>query len=443
MGQHTAQRGTRRGVLTAAALAASVPVLSALTGCTSGPQRPGIPGRGQPIRFAFAGGAEETSIEEAVVTRFMEEQDAVGIQLVPFSPADFPTKLLGHMTGYGSPDVVRIGPGYLRTFVLRGLLADLSGLVTRDLKGDLDDFVPTALDAGQFMGLYYGLPSGAMVHVVYYNRRLLEEAGLLAPNVIDQEARWTFESFLDYARRMTNPAAGRYGTSVNISMPDILPWVWSNGGDLLDDGRECLLHRPEAVEALQFLQDLVHRYHAAPRPVRSGDSEAIQLTSGRLGMYLANQAAAPPAPRPNRTPVYGIVSMPRGARGGRATLLQVQPMGIAKASRRVEAAWQFVRFATGPEAATIYAESGRYVPVQKSLLRSETLLRSLQAGQRVLYESVALYGRSPYQHALYLDIEKLVNAELEPLRLGMKSAREVAETIKPKVDALLRGETRA
>jgi multiple sugar transport system substrate-binding protein len=439
MGQHTAQPNTRRGVLAAATLGLSATVLSALAGCTTGQQRPVASGRGQPIRFAFAGAADETSIEEAVVTRFMEEQDAVGIQLMPLPPTDFHTKLLGQLTGYGSPDVVRIGPAYLRTFVLRNALTDLSSLVARDLKAELDDFVPAALDAGQFMGLQYGLPGGATVHVVYYNRRLLEDSGLLAPNVIDQEARWTFDSFLDYARRMTNQAAGRYGCSVAIAMPDILPWVWSNGGELFDDGRECLLHRPEAVGALQFLQDLVHRYHVAPRPARGGDSEAMQLTSGRLGMYVASQAAAPPAPRPNRTPAHGIVTMPRGVKGGRATLLQVQPMGIMKSSRRVDAAWQFVRFATGPDAGTIYAESGRYVPVQKSLLRSESLLRGLQAGQRVLYESVALYGRSPFQHALYLDIERLVNAELEPLRQGTKPAREVAETIKPKVDALLRG----
>jgi multiple sugar transport system substrate-binding protein len=156
-------------------------------------------------------------------------------------------------------------------------------------------------------------------------------------------------------------------------------------------------------------------------------------------MYLGSQAAAPTLPRQNRTPGHGIVSIPRGTKGTRTTVLQAFPLGIARSSRRLEAAWQFVRFATGPDAALIYAESGRYVPVQKSVLRSESVLRGMQAGQRVLYESVALYGRSPFQHPRYTDIEKLVTAELEPLRQGTRPAREVAETIKAKVDALLRG----
>ena len=42
-------------------------------------------------------------------------------------------------------------------------------------------------------------------------------------------------------------------------------WVAANGGELFDkDLKTCTLNEPPAVEALQFLQDLVFRHRVMP-----------------------------------------------------------------------------------------------------------------------------------------------------------------------------------
>jgi multiple sugar transport system substrate-binding protein len=46
----------------------------------------------------------------------------------------------------------------------------------------------------------------------------------------------------------------------------ILPWIWMNGGETYNAStREVTIDAPEAIEAVQFLKDLVHEYKIWPR----------------------------------------------------------------------------------------------------------------------------------------------------------------------------------
>ena len=66
--------------------------------------------------------------------------------------------------------------------------------------------------------------------------------------------------------------------------PSWLPWVWSNGGDMLDaDGKTCLLDKPEAVEAFTWIQDRAVKDKVIPSPAELTEMNANDMfTSGRL-----------------------------------------------------------------------------------------------------------------------------------------------------------------
>ena len=102
------------------------------------------------------------------------------------------------------------------------------------------------MSAFQWGGKQQCLPQNISSLVVYYNRDLFRKAGLSDP-----AANWTWPQFVATARRLTVDAAGNpivagepdqggrkvaiYGLGVEPSVIRVAPFVWSNGGEELDD----------------------------------------------------------------------------------------------------------------------------------------------------------------------------------------------------------------
>ena len=64
---------------------------------------------------------------------------------------------------------------------------------------------------------------------------------------------------------MTDKENGRWGWQVKTGFRAWWIWVTANGGTFFNEaGTECVLNSPEAVEALQFLADLIHVHEVAP-----------------------------------------------------------------------------------------------------------------------------------------------------------------------------------
>src|SRR5262249_51038666 len=154
--------------------------------------------------------------------------------------------------------------------------------VRRD-RYDGADFFERCFDQYRWRGRAYALPLDFASEYVYFNTSLWAAAGLTHPPY-DWSARgWTTQEFLDAARRLgrltagqTGPAravdgkrgptgggtgAGGWGWHQGTGLRAWAPWVWIFGGDVLTkDGTRCVLDQPPAVEGLQFLQDLIHKY---------------------------------------------------------------------------------------------------------------------------------------------------------------------------------------
>ena len=77
----------------------------------------------------------------------------------------------------------------------------------------------------------------------------------------------------------------------------LAPFVWSNGGEIVDDERRptrFTLDTPEAPQALQDFLDLRAAYGVVPtdEEVEAEDDEA-RFANGRLGDVLSTRAARP------------------------------------------------------------------------------------------------------------------------------------------------------
>ncbi|MBA3338414.1 MAG: extracellular solute-binding protein, partial [Geodermatophilaceae bacterium] len=141
----------------------------------------------------------------------------VDVQTVAFDQArnNFKTAAQG---GQG-PDVMRAEVAWVAEFADAGLLVDLSDT---SLAEDTSDFLEVPLASGTFDGKTYGIPQVTDTLALYYNRQMLEQAGVEPPQT--------------WAEVQTVAAAlgGQNTLFMNNDGYFALPFIYGAGGDLVD-----------------------------------------------------------------------------------------------------------------------------------------------------------------------------------------------------------------
>lgn len=350
-----------------------VVLVAAAAACGGGDPGPGGGDRAT-IDVTLFGGPEEVEGYSRLVADFEAANPDVEVLLNPVASQD---DLLANLTtsfaGGQPPDVFLAN--YLRygQFAAQGVLADVQGYLDDSDLIDEDDFAEPALDAFRFDGADLTcMPQNISSLVVYYNAEAFEAAGVERP-----VAGWTWEEFLEAAQALTDPAAGRYGVGFDPSLQRLAPFVWSAGGELIDDPEApttLLLDDPATRGALDFLLDLQLVHGVAPPDVEEQSLEAEErFIAGQLGMYLNSRVATPTLRAGITDFTFDVGPLPTAPGGTPTTILHGDAYCLAAAGNP-DLAWRFVEHAMGVDGQTILAESGRTVPSRTDVATSPVFL---------------------------------------------------------------------
>jgi len=238
---------------------------------------------------------------------------------------------------------------------------------------DEADFAPAALDAFRFDGEELTcMPQNVSSLEVYYNTDLFKSAGVPLPR-----AGWTWDEFLTAAKALTG--GQRYGVGTEPSLIRLAPFVWSAGGEIVDDLEEpttLSVDDGAARQGLDFFLDLQTEHGVAPpeREELAQDSET-RFLSGDLGMFLDSRKAVPTL-RTIKDFTWDVAPLPVAPGGEPTTILHGDAYCMSEASPQQDETWRFVEFANSVEGQRILARSGRTVPSRLDVARSEAFLRS-------------------------------------------------------------------
>ena len=160
-----------------------------------------------------------------------------------------------------------------------------------------NDYYPQALAAFQWNGEQICMPQNISSPVIYYNKTLFDAAGLTYPT-----DAWTWDGFLETAKMMTQDsdndgATDVYGFGIDPTLVRATPFVWMNGGDLVDDPiapTRLTLDTPESKEALQWFMALQLTHQVTPDAVaEEAESSLSRFINGRLAMFMDSRRAVP------------------------------------------------------------------------------------------------------------------------------------------------------
>lgn len=257
----------------------------------------------------------------------------------------------------------------------------------------------------------------------------------LAESGFPEEPPATWDELIEIARKTTNPEEDRYGME---ALPKWggggymflwMPFVWSNGGRLLDDeGTRSLINSDEAEEALRLWHDL-RNVHLVTRPSGSQFAQGKDTfeLSGNWG--VANLKSNFPDLRwtvrlmPTRLPDQ----QPSSFVGG-------DLVGITEQSQYKDLAWELVKFLLSEEVQVDLFAANGIIPVRRDLMMNEYF----QAEPRyfVFAEAVNV-GRAPYTVAYNELYEPLVR-NLDPAVQGETALRQALVQLEQEINLVLR-----
>jgi multiple sugar transport system substrate-binding protein len=261
-----------------------------------------------------------------------------------------------------------------------GSLVDVLPLMKRD-KLTQDDFWPSAVRAYSYKGGYFGLPTSASSNALYYNKEHFRQAGLGVPEELEKQGRWTWDTLLDVARKLTGPeptgGKKRFGFLRPTGLVLTVQYMWQNGGTPFSDDRtQCLLASNECVGAVQFLTDMVLRHQVSPGP-KEPDNPDFR-TNFRVSMEQAGRYLLPGilSALQSSTIDPGMVVAPKGPKKD-TTRGDDLAASIVKGTKVLDAAWDFAKLWASDEGQLIVLKSNRSYTSRRSVARNQAILKQV------------------------------------------------------------------
>lgn len=319
-----------------------------------------------------------------LIKRFNAEYPNVTInyQSVPFGEAQNKFKTAAE-AGEGAPDILRAEVAWVPEFAAAGHLYALDGT---PLLEDTE-FLETPLSSNVYEDKTYGVPQVTDTLGLMYNKELFEKAGIEEPPTTWDE--------VEEAATALKQEAGVEGIYINSGGYFLLPFMYGEGGDLVDTESESIVVASDENKAgIQAAQDLIES-GAAPKP-DANDSYGTMMTlfkEGKVGMIINGPwevANISNDPKFGGFENLGIAPVPGGSEGAGAPVgghnyVVYSGMDEAKA----DAAIAFIEFLTSAESEAYIADELGLLPTNAEAYELIEDNERVTAWQSALEVSVA------------------------------------------------------
>lgn len=403
---------------------------------------PGAAAEG-PIHLVYAYWGN-TSVEQPVVDLFEEAHPDITIELISLGGGTIGSaeKLLVMAAGGVLPDMFSLSgtQGVPPIFMDANLLLDLTPYMERDGIQE-EAFVPNAWNYAKRDGRIWGWPRATYgislgTAIIAYNRNMYDQSGLPYPR-----PGWTFSDYVDNAKKMTLDRSGS-GTidqwgSVQLGRSWWQVFVWSNGGEILiDDMTDIRLLEPQAIEALQWLSDLIHVHQVAPATNSAANFESGTAAMAHVSLSSYRSFQDLPFEWSLTVPPVGPSGESSYSLGGSNII------GVSAATKHPEAVWTFLKFLATEE---VHAKEVFEFQTATPNLRSVAVSDRFLYHEKPPYDLTDIVFHNPAKPTPQLKqwpdfngvVERIIR---DQLLTGQKSAQAAMEESAHVLRSILQGE---
>ncbi|KQO45418.1 ABC transporter substrate-binding protein [Frigoribacterium sp. Leaf415] len=280
---------------TAVAVVGLAAVSLALTGCAGGSSGGSSSAASGTYTFWDPYPQFDDSSDWAKLVQACGTEAGVTVERTGYDTSDLTSKALLAGQQGNSPDLLLVDNPVVSTLAEAGLLTD-----TDETGADTSDIEQNILAAGQIDGATYGVPIGANTLALYYNKTVLDAAGVDPASITDWDT-------LTSALEKVSASGGKGITFSAIGTEEgsfqFLPWYWGSGAELTD------LSSDDAVSALDLWTGWVEDGYAPNSVI--GNTQTTSWQEFLTGEYAFGENGTWQLAGVKDSGIdYGIISIP-------------------------------------------------------------------------------------------------------------------------------------
>jgi multiple sugar transport system substrate-binding protein len=358
-----------------------------------------------------------------------------------------------------APDVFTNHIGRYPELLSKGQLLDIQPFVEKD-KIDTSIYLVNP-ELWVKDGKRYGLPQDWDTIGLFYNRNMLDKAGVTPEELA--KATWNPKdggTFQNIIARLTLDANGKNGLDPAFDKSKVVQWGFTGGpGDAASGGQpdwsgfaasmgyqhtdkpwgsRYNYDDPNVIATIQWWADL-HLVHGfAPG--------TEQLSSGVDSLFLAAKTAMYPmgswaiGGTKNATFEVGFAPLPKGPKGRRSPINGLAP-AIYAGTKHPNEAWQWVKFLTSADCANIVGDQGVVFPAIQSGVD-----RAIEAYEKKSLDVSAFTEIAATKDGTYLlpmtehgtEIRDMLQPVLQDIFDGKQKAADALPAINEQINALFK-----
>ena len=330
----------------------------------------------------------------------------------------------------GTYDTVLVDVIWPAEFASKKMIVDITD---RFPESERSKIFAGGLKTTEYDGHYYGVPWILDTKYFFYNKKMLAEAGVNAPD--------TWDGVVEAARALKSKGIVEYPlvwswAQAEALICDYTTLLGAYGGQFFDESGKPAFNSGGGLQALEFMRMTLDERLSNPASMESIEDEVRRIVSqGEAAMALNWTYMFDLANDPNESQVAGQIDIahtpkgPAGAPGVNGSM----GMAIANGSQNQDPAWKYIKFMTSQRIQNQYAKLS--LPIWKSSYDQKEVVQALpqvvpvakeQLNDMILRPVVPQYNE--VSHTLQVEIQQALTGDKSPKQALDDAAKAVAET---------------
>jgi multiple sugar transport system substrate-binding protein len=268
------------------------------------------------------------------------------------------TKFLTASTSGQAPDVMIWDRNGTALYAPKGVLEPIDAYMAKD-GITADSFYSEAMREMTYDGVTYGLPMTVDARALFYNKKLLDAAGVTPPT--------NWDELEQAAIKLTKWDGDKLQTAgFSLSDPGLFSmYLMQAGGQMLsDDNTKTAFNSQAGLDVLNFWNKLINTDKVYQVGFESGLGEGTDaFVTGQVAMMYSGPWALSTYEKYGADLDFGVVPAPAGPKGDKGSVMGGFGMIIPSAAKNKDAAWEFMKWWNAESAnATNFAKLSWNIP---------------------------------------------------------------------------------
>jgi multiple sugar transport system substrate-binding protein len=333
----------------------------------------------------------------------------------------------------GTYDTVLVDVIWPAEFASKKMIVDITDRFPESERSRIFD---GALKTTEYQGSYYGVPWILDTKYFFYNKEMLEEAGIAPPE--------TWDAVVEAARALKSQGVVEYPlvwswAQAEALMCDYTTLLGAYGGRFFDEGGRPAFNTGGGLQALEFMRMTLDEELSNPASTESLEEDVRRIISqGEAAMVLNWTYMFALANDPNESQVAGQIEIahtpagPAGAPGVNGSM----GIAVSNGSQNQDEAWRYIQFMTSQEVQNQYAKLS--LPIWKSSYEEQEVVEALPQVVPVAKEQLndmILRPIVPQYNQVSLDMQ----VEIQRALTGDKSPKQALDDAAGSVESVTQG----